>query len=104
LTSPYTRSGTEEHCGQGSLEAYNTVGVSYNFLVLILSYRFNLQHHSIDSILTMSAEADVKLDNFKSIFSLDGKVAVVTGGSRGLGLHAASGYILQSSMCSAILN
>lgn len=42
----------------------------------------------------MSAEADVKLDNFKSIFSLDGKVAVVTGGSRGLGLHAASGYAL----------
>ncbi|KAK3696507.1 hypothetical protein LTR37_017925 [Vermiconidia calcicola] len=41
----------------------------------------------------MSAEADVKLDNFKSIFSLDGKVAVVTGGSRGLGLHAASGLL-----------
>lgn len=41
----------------------------------------------------MSAEADVKLDNFKGIFSLDGKVAVVTGGSRGLGLHAASGLI-----------
>ena len=40
----------------------------------------------------MSAEADVKLDNFKGLFSLDGKVAVVTGGSRGLGLHAASGY------------
>ncbi|GAB7327029.1 hypothetical protein MBLNU13_g10967t1 [Cladosporium sp. NU13] len=41
----------------------------------------------------MSAEADVKLDNFKGIFTLDGKVAVVTGGSRGLGLHAASGLI-----------
>jgi hypothetical protein len=41
----------------------------------------------------MSAEADVKLNNFKGIFSLDGKVAVVTGGSRGLGLHAASGYV-----------
>lgn len=41
----------------------------------------------------MSAEADVKLSNFKNIFSLDGKVAVVTGGSRGLGLHAASGYV-----------
>lgn len=41
----------------------------------------------------MSAEADVKLDNFKGLFSLDGKVAVVTGGSRGLGLHAASGLI-----------
>ncbi|KAJ8151929.1 hypothetical protein LV162_007504, partial [Aspergillus fumigatus] len=39
----------------------------------------------------MSAEEQVRLDNFDSIFSLDGKVAVVTGGSRGLGLHAASG-------------
>lgn len=44
----------------------------------------------------MSAEADVQLQDFKSIFSLDGKVAVVTGGSRGLGLHAASGYV---SLC-----
>ncbi|KAK5134503.1 hypothetical protein LTR08_006420 [Meristemomyces frigidus] len=41
----------------------------------------------------MSAAADVKLQDFKSIFSLDGKVAVVTGGSRGLGLHAASGLL-----------
>jgi len=39
----------------------------------------------------MSAEADVKLHDFKNIFSLQGKVAVITGGSRGLGLHAASG-------------
>jgi len=39
----------------------------------------------------MSAEQDVKLNDFPSIFRLDGKVAVVTGGSRGLGLHAASG-------------
>lgn len=104
LTSPYTRSGTEEHCGQGILEAYNTVGVSYSFRVLILSYHFDLVYHSSDPNLTMSAEADVKLDNFKSIFSLDGKVAVVTGGSRGLGLHAASGYVPQSSIPSAIIN
>jgi hypothetical protein len=41
----------------------------------------------------MSAAQDVKLANFKNIFSLEGKVAVVTGGSRGLGLHAASGYV-----------
>lgn len=33
----------------------------------------------------------VDLDNFHSIYSLHGKIAVVTGGSRGLGLHAASG-------------
>jgi len=39
----------------------------------------------------MSAEADVQLKDFKNIFSLKGKVAVITGGSRGLGLHAASG-------------
>jgi NAD(P)-dependent dehydrogenase (short-subunit alcohol dehydrogenase family) len=41
----------------------------------------------------MSAEEQVKLNDFKSIFSLEGKVAVVTGGSRGLGLHAASGLL-----------
>jgi hypothetical protein len=41
----------------------------------------------------MSAAQDVKLVDFKNIFSLEGKVAVVTGGSRGLGLHAASGYV-----------
>ncbi|KXT17294.1 hypothetical protein AC579_522 [Pseudocercospora musae] len=48
----------------------------------------------------MSAEADVKLVDFKNIFSLNGKVAVVTGGSRGLGLHAASG--LAQAGCSKI--
>ena len=41
----------------------------------------------------MTAQAQVALDNFNNIFSLDGKVAVVTGGSRGLGLHAASGCV-----------
>ncbi|KAJ5450476.1 Rhamnolipids biosynthesis 3-oxoacyl- reductase [Penicillium daleae] len=41
----------------------------------------------------MSAAEQVQLSNFSSIFSLDGKVAVVTGGSRGLGLHAASGLL-----------
>ena len=41
----------------------------------------------------MSAAADVDLPDFKSIFDLDGKVAVVTGGSRGLGLQAASGLL-----------
>jgi len=42
----------------------------------------------------MSAAVDVQLEDFGNIFSLEGKVAVVTGGSRGLGLHAASGYAL----------
>ncbi|KAJ5676804.1 uncharacterized protein N7477_002437 [Penicillium maclennaniae] len=41
----------------------------------------------------MSATEQVKLAEFSSIFSLEGKVAVVTGGSRGLGLHAASGLL-----------
>ncbi|KAL8907532.1 MAG: hypothetical protein Q9207_001341 [Kuettlingeria erythrocarpa] len=43
----------------------------------------------------MEAEvkAQTELKDFKNIFSLDGKVAVVTGGSRGLGLHAASGFL-----------
>ncbi|KAH7055840.1 gluconate 5-dehydrogenase [Macrophomina phaseolina] len=40
-----------------------------------------------------SAQADVQLKDFGNIFRLDGKVAVVTGGSRGLGLHAASGLL-----------
>lgn len=40
----------------------------------------------------MTAQAQTKLADFGNIFSLEGKVAVVTGGSRGLGLHAASGY------------
>ncbi|KAI4131298.1 MAG: hypothetical protein LQ341_006371 [Variospora aurantia] len=39
------------------------------------------------------AKAQTELEDFKDIFSLDGKVAVVTGGSRGLGLHAASGLL-----------
>jgi NAD(P)-dependent dehydrogenase (short-subunit alcohol dehydrogenase family) len=41
----------------------------------------------------MSAEQDVKLKDFSSIFRLDGRVAVVTGGSRGLGLNVASGLL-----------
>jgi hypothetical protein len=49
----------------------------------------------------MSAEADVKLEDFSSIFSLDQKVAVVTGGSRGLGLHAASGWV---AMCYTVVD
>ncbi|KAK5055365.1 hypothetical protein LTR84_013115 [Exophiala bonariae] len=40
-----------------------------------------------------SARADVELQDFGNIFSLEGKVAVVTGGSRGLGLHVASGFL-----------
>lgn len=39
------------------------------------------------------AELDVQLEDFANIFSLKGKVAVVSGGSRGLGLHAASGLL-----------
>ncbi|KAF4589496.1 oxidoreductase, short-chain dehydrogenase/reductase family [Ophiocordyceps camponoti-floridani] len=41
----------------------------------------------------MSAHSDVQLDDFPSLFSLEGKTAVVTGGSRGLGLNAASAIL-----------
>lgn len=37
--------------------------------------------------------SEAELTDFPSLFSLKGKVAVVTGGSRGLGLHAASAYV-----------
>ena len=43
--------------------------------------------------MAAEAEAQTQLKDFKNIFSLEGKVAVVTGGSRGLGLHAASGFV-----------
>lgn len=43
--------------------------------------------------MSLEAKDQVNLTDFGSIFSLEGKVAVVTGGSRGLGLHAASGYV-----------
>ena len=33
---------------------------------------------------------DLELHDFSSFFSLKGKIAVITGGSRGLGLSAAS--------------
>ena len=42
--------------------------------------------------MAAEAKAQTELRDFKSLFSLDGKVVLVTGGSRGLGLHAASGY------------
>ncbi|KAI6781272.1 uncharacterized protein J7T54_004045 [Emericellopsis cladophorae] len=35
-----------------------------------------------------------QLRDFNTIFSLDGKTALVTGGSRGLGLHMASAFLL----------
>ena len=44
--------------------------------------------------MAAEATAQTELQDFNSLFSLDGKVVVVTGGSRGLGLHAASGYAL----------
>ncbi|KAI0121196.1 rhamnolipids biosynthesis 3-oxoacyl-reductase [Xylariales sp. AK1849] len=42
-----------------------------------------------------------QLRNFESIFSLQGKTAVVTGGSRGLGLHIATAFFL--SGCSLVI-
>lgn len=49
-------------------------------------------------------KAQTELKDFKNIFSLDGKVAVVTGGSRGLGLHAASGFVILLPHSPAVLN
>ena len=36
--------------------------------------------------------AETQLKDFHNLFSLDGKVVLVTGGSRGLGLSGAAGY------------
>lgn len=44
--------------------------------------------------MATEAKAQTNLKSFHNIFSLDGKVVLVTGGSRGLGLHAASGSVL----------
>jgi hypothetical protein len=49
------------------------------------------------------AEEQVKLKDFKNIFSLEGKVAVITGGSRGLGLHVASGCVESPSIHSSLI-
>jgi len=46
--------------------------------------------------MAAEAKAQTELKDFSSLFSLEGKVVLVTGGSRGLGLHAASGYALPS--------
>lgn len=43
--------------------------------------------------MAAEAKAQTDLQDFKNLFSLDGKVVIVTGGSRGLGLHAASGFL-----------
>merc|ERR1712039_1073212 len=56
-------------------------------------------HDQIATTIMSGAEADVNI-GWKGLFSLQGKVAVVTGGSRGLGLNAASG-LLQAG-CSQI--
>ncbi|KIW69910.1 hypothetical protein PV04_02227 [Phialophora macrospora] len=65
------------------------------------SYPELSQHNSQTTRDNMgSAQHDVDLQDFGSIFSLEGKVAVVTGGSRGLGLNAASG--LMQAGCSKV--
>ena len=38
--------------------------------------------------------SDAQITDFPSLFSVKGKVVVVTGGSRGLGLTAASAYVI----------
>ena len=40
--------------------------------------------------------AETQLKDFHNLFSLDGEVVLVTGGSRGLGLSGAAGYASQA--------
>lgn len=42
----------------------------------------------------MLAVKQVELQNFSSVFSLERRVAVVTGGLHGLGLYTASGFVV----------
>jgi NAD(P)-dependent dehydrogenase (short-subunit alcohol dehydrogenase family) len=42
-----------------------------------------------------------ELRNYQNLFSLEGKTALVTGGSRGLGLHMATAFLL--SGCSLVV-
>jgi hypothetical protein len=52
-----------------------------------------IRHFSIPTSTQIDIMAEAQLNDFPSLFSLKGKVAVVTGGSRGLGLHAASALV-----------
>jgi len=48
----------------------------------------------LQSEIQLIKMSEAHLVDFPSLFSLKGKVAIVTGGSRGLGLTAASAYVL----------
>lgn len=67
--------------------------LSFIQIVLQLIQLLSIITVQLNTKIKRKRMAEVHLDNFPSLFSLDGKVAVVTGGSRGLGLHAASGYL-----------
>lgn len=42
-----------------------------------------------------------EINNFESLFRLDGKIALVTGGSRGIGMHTATGFL--KAGCSTVI-
>jgi hypothetical protein len=69
----------------------------------IVSRHFIQSQPCVEVNLSIMSKYETELHDFQNIFSLKGKVVVVTGGSRGLGLHAASGYIFfqrfQNSNC-----
>lgn len=80
------------HCGvlldTSRIELWRTVSTIFSFLTFLSSCSY------FESTMAAEAKAQTDLKNFQDIFSLEGKVVVVTGGSRGLGLHAASGSVI----------
>lgn len=52
-----------------------------------------LKRRTLSTLVHLDNMAESDLPDFQNIFSLEGKVAVITGSSKGLGLAAASGFL-----------